>query len=169
MKFLFLLFTFAAVTTSAMADTGHDQGKTIDPEPDRTIDIQAGSMWFDADELQIAPGTTVRFRVENVSMIPHEFAIGSSGMQQMHRDMMQQGGDHHGATDSNAMADNHHDGMMNQNEMSRQSAAITIAPGETETLTWTAPQQGDAIEYACFLPGHYEAGMKGTVTLNSNS
>jgi uncharacterized cupredoxin-like copper-binding protein len=167
MKFLFLLFTLAAVTTSALADTGHDQTQKNEPAPSRTIDIQAGSMWFDPDALQIEPGTTVRFRIENVSMISHEFAIGSSRMQQMHREMMQQGGDHHGAESNGDTMGNHHDGMMDHGES--QSAAVTVAPGETETLIWTAPDQGDSIEYACFIPGHYEAGMKGTVTLNSNS
>ena len=167
MKFLFLLFTLAAVTTSALADTGHGQSQKKEPEPSRTIDIQAGGMWFDPDELQIEPGTTVRFRIENVAMIPHEFTIGNSRMQQMHREMMQQGGDHHGAEGNGNMMSDHHDGMMDHGES--QSAAVTVAPGETKTLIWTAPDQGDAIEYACFLPGHYEAGMKGMVTLNSNS
>ena len=167
MKFLFLLFTLTAVSASALADTGHGQSHQSEPAPSRTIDIQAGSMWFDADKLQIEPGKTVRFRIENVSMIPHEFSIGSGRMQQMHREMMQQGGDHHGAEGSDKMMGDHHNGMMDHGET--QSAAVTIAPGETETLIWTTPEQGDVIEYACFLPGHYEAGMKGTVTLNSNA
>ena len=88
------------ITSPALANTGHDHasgsasGDT--PAVSRTIDIRAGSMWFDPDRLQVAPGTTVRFRIENVAMIPHEFSIGSAGMQRNHREMMQQHGGQHG-------------------------------------------------------------------------
>ena len=129
------------ITSPVLAYPGHDPASCSTaskaPAVARTIDIRAGSMWLDPDQLQVAPGTTVRFRIENVAMIPHEFSIGSASMQRHHREMMQQHGGHHG--------EGHH--------------------GATQTLIWTAPTQGDRIEYACFIPGHYEAGMKGTVTL----
>ncbi|MDW5376523.1 plastocyanin/azurin family copper-binding protein [Halomonas sp. HP20-15] len=172
MRFLLTLFTFAALSTSALADAGHGHGGDT-PEPSRTIEIKAGSMWFDPDELQIAPGTTVRFRIENTAMIKHEFSIGSERMQRMHREMMQQGGGHHGGdTQGDTMGDHHgdmsgHGGMSNHGGM--QGASVTVAPGETETLVWTAPEQGERIEYACFIPGHYKAGMKGTVILNADA
>lgn len=167
MKRLLTLFTLAAISTSALADTGHGHGDGHTSEPTRTIEIKAGSMWFDPDELQIEPGTTVRFRIENTAMIEHEFSIGSARMQQMHRQMMQQGGGHHGGDPQGEAMGGHHGDMAGHGGM--QGASVTVAPGETETLVWTAPEQGERIEYACFIPGHYEAGMKGTVMLNSNS
>ncbi|WP_456269028.1 plastocyanin/azurin family copper-binding protein [Kushneria sp. AK178] len=151
------------IASPALADTGHDDPSSTSgdtPAVARTIDIRAGSMWFDPDQLQVAPGTTVRFRIENVSMIAHEFSIGSASMQRRHREMMQQHGGHHGEGEQgDGHHGNGHDDMM--------SSSVTIAPGATQTLTWTAPDQGDRIEYACFIPGHYEAGMKGMVMLTS--
>jgi|GEM_PF-643829 len=181
MKFLLTLVAFAAISTSAVADAGHDHDNGGTPEPSRTIEIKAGSMWFDPAKLQIAPGTTVRFRIENTAMIEHEFSIGSERMQQMHRQMMQQNGGHHdgGHHDSKApsghhdgeaqgeMMGDHHDAMSGHGGV--QSASVTIAPGETKTLVWTAPKQVERVEYACFIPGHYEAGMKGTITLRPAS
>lgn len=43
--------------------------------------------------------------------------------------------------------------------------SITPQPGETSQLTW---RFGDAasLEYACHEPGHYEAGMRGRITVS---
>ena len=43
--------------------------------------------------------------------------------------------------------------------------SVTIAPGEMATLVWTAPENVDDLEYACNIPGHYEAGMYGDFDL----
>lgn len=43
--------------------------------------------------------------------------------------------------------------------------SVTIAPGDTAELLWTAPQNVDGLEYACNIPGHYEAGMSGNIDL----
>ena len=41
--------------------------------------------------------------------------------------------------------------------------AIHVAPGETKEITW---RFGDAdLEYACHEPGHYDAGMRGQITI----
>lgn len=52
---------------------------------------------------------------------------------------------------------------------SRNTSALQGVPDfatGTETLTYTVPTSGD-LEYACLIPGHLEAGMKGTVTLQA--
>ncbi|VAV92898.1 hypothetical protein MNBD_ALPHA06-1830, partial [hydrothermal vent metagenome] len=36
--------------------------------------------------------------------------------------------------------------------------------GETRSLIWTFTKGAD-IEYACHLPGHYEAGMRGKLDI----
>jgi uncharacterized cupredoxin-like copper-binding protein len=44
-----------------------------------------------------------------------------------------------------------------------------IDPGETQTLDYTFPPSaaGSRPEFACYMPGHYEAGMKLDVTVNA--
>jgi uncharacterized cupredoxin-like copper-binding protein len=39
-----------------------------------------------------------------------------------------------------------------------------LNPGENETVTFTAPAAG-TYTYLCTVPGHYAAGMKGTLTV----
>ncbi|RYG55380.1 azurin, partial [bacterium] len=36
-----------------------------------------------------------------------------------------------------------------------------LGPGESETLTFTAPSEPGSYEYICTFPGHFGAGMKG--------
>jgi len=45
----------------------------------------------------------------------------------------------------------------------------TINPGETKTLDYTFPSSAanSSPEFACYLAGHYEAGMKLDVTVKA--
>lgn len=38
-----------------------------------------------------------------------------------------------------------------------------IAPGESKTITFTTPKQAGDYEYICTFPGHFTAGMRGTL------
>lgn len=41
----------------------------------------------------------------------------------------------------------------------------TLGPGESETITFTAPQKPGSYEYICGFPGHLAAGMKGVLKI----
>lgn len=38
-----------------------------------------------------------------------------------------------------------------------------VAPGKSVTITFTAPEQPGEYEYICTFPGHFQAGMRGTL------
>ena len=40
-----------------------------------------------------------------------------------------------------------------------------VGPGKTGTLVWKFSQGGN-VQFACLEPGHYEAGMKGSIRVN---
>jgi len=44
------------------------------------------------------------------------------------------------------------------------SNSITMQPGETKQIIWSFSETG-TLEYACHEPGHYEAGMRGQITI----
>lgn len=44
--------------------------------------------------------------------------------------------------------------------------AIRIEPGETAELTWTFTDPGTVL-MGCHEPGHYDAGMRGTITVTA--
>ncbi len=113
--------------------------------PDRTVTIQAGDdLRFSPDAITVRSGETVAFVVTNAGALPHEFVIGDEAVQAGHETEME--------TSDDAM-----DEMTNP-------IAISIAPGETRTLVYRFDRPGTLI-YGCHVPGHYDAGMKGVITI----
>jgi uncharacterized cupredoxin-like copper-binding protein len=103
-----------------------------------TVQITETEFKIDASVTSFTPGTTYHFVVKNLGQITHEFMVMPKS---------------EGAMNGMSMAD-----------MDRMALARieTIAPGETKTVDHTFPSQasGSHPEFACYLPGHYEAGMK---------
>ena len=44
--------------------------------------------------------------------------------------------------------------------------SILLEPGESKELVWTFTKAG-SLEFACNLPGHYEVGMMGKISVTS--
>jgi uncharacterized cupredoxin-like copper-binding protein len=110
----------------------------------RTIEVSTlDTMVFEPARINVSAGETVTFAVTNTGQAAHEFTLGDAAMQQQHAEAM-----------SHIPAGMSHD-MPN---------SITLQPGETKRLTW---RFGDArtLEYACHQPAHYEAGMRGQITI----
>lgn len=112
-------------------------------EVDRTIKVEANdSMRFIHDPINVKTGETIKFVITNTGAIPHEFSIGTKDEHSAHGKMMMANpGMHHGPGGS----------------------AITIAPGETETLIWFFEEAWE-VEAACNIPGHYQSGMHSPVS-----
>lgn len=130
--------------TSASA-AGGGGGPAPAIEAQRVIAVATlDTMVFEPDAIQVSRGETVTFRVTNAGQAVHEFTVGDAAMQQEHADAMAHmpGGMPHDLPNS-----------------------IRIEPGEAKELTW---RFGDAavLEYACHEPGHYEAGMRGRITVS---
>ncbi|WP_458527149.1 cupredoxin domain-containing protein [Onishia taeanensis] len=157
---LAMTLSLAAASAFAAGEHGSSHSATTDAEVDRTVQIEAGDMWFGPEELNISSGETVRFEVVNTGNLQHEFVIGDAEAQEAHREMMQAMGDSHGdghhGHGGHDMAEGAHGGKM---------PSITLAPGETTELIWTAPADVDTLVYACNIPGHYESGMFGEINL----
>jgi uncharacterized cupredoxin-like copper-binding protein len=111
----------------------------------RTVAVSTlDTMTFEPSRINVSAGETVAFLVTNTGQAIHEFTLGDAAMQHQHADEMAQMRD--------AMGHN-------------QPNSITLQPGETKQLTW---RFGDSVtlEYGCHEPGHYQAGMRGQITIN---
>jgi uncharacterized cupredoxin-like copper-binding protein len=96
---------------------------------------------FDPASLQVEPGETVRFVVTNTDPIDHEFLVGDAEMQEIHEKGTEA---HHGA----------------------RPGEISVPAGATVETTFTFPSTlAPGWEFACHLPGHYDFGMHGPITL----
>ena len=118
-------------------------GRAGDPaKVQRTIDIRmSDTMRFAPDALTIRRGETVRLRVANDGKLMHELVLGTEAALRKHAQAMR---------DNPAMA--HHD----------EVNAVHVQPGADGELVWTFDRAG-RFGYACLVPGHFEAGMVGTV------
>lgn len=113
-------------------------------EAARTVAVTTlDTMAFEPSGINVSAGETVTFRVTNTGQAVHELTLGDAAMQQAHADEMAQ------------MAD----GMAHD-----QVNSLTLQPGETKQLTWRFGDTG-TLEYACHEPGHYQAGMRGQITI----
>ena len=101
------------------------------------------TMTFEPSRINVSAGETVTFVVTNTGQAVHEFTLGDAAMQQEHAGMM-----------AHMPAGMAHD----------TSNSIRLQPGETKQLTWRFGGTG-TIEYACHEPGHYQAGMRGQITI----
>lgn len=156
MRKTLLALALGLTTTTAFAagEHGGSHATVSEADIDRTIRFEAGDMWFDPEGLDIVAGETIKFEIVNTGNLEHEFVIGDAEAQEAHRKMMLEmsGGHGDGGHGGHDMAEGEHGGSM---------PSVTIAPGETAELVWTAPENVDGLEYACNIPGHYEAGMSG--------
>lgn len=122
-------------------------GEPADPsEADRTVTIVASDdMAYDPPTVEVSAGEVITFEVENVGQLPHDFTIGDEAAQQEHAAEMAE---------------------MSADEAHADPNTITLAAGETGSLTWRFTEDGEFL-YGCHQPGHYDAGMVGTMTVTS--
>lgn len=130
-----------------MHENGFAFGEPGDPATaDRIIVVTTtDTLRFEPADLTVARGETVTFRVTNAGIALHDFTLGDAATQEEHAAMMATMG-----------ADAAH--------MAGEPNTVLIAVGETRELTWTFTEPGEVL-IGCHQPGHYEAGMKATVTV----
>lgn len=124
----------------APAAEGFAFGSPGDPaDAERTIEVEAAAPFrFAPEDLELSAGDTVTFVVSNEDDIVHEFVLGDRAYQDAHEEEMSAGAMHH------------------------EGNAVTVAPGETQELTWTFTVEGEVL-YGCHVAGHYDQGMVGTI------
>lgn len=109
----------------------------------RTMQVDmSDAMRFHPSRIQVRRGETVRFIVKNSGKIKHEMVLGSMKELKEHAEMMRK------------MPEMEH---ADENMMSAD-------PGKSGELIWHFTRAGN-VDFACLEPGHFEAGMKGKVTV----
>lgn len=99
-------------------------------------------MRFTPDRISVKLNQTVRFVVSNDGKILHEFVIGTKDELLKHAAMMEKF----------------------PNMVHDEPYMAHVDPGKSGEIIWTFNRLGE-FEFACLLPGHYQAGMKGTIVV----
>lgn len=121
---------------SGMPGMMDDVSRTIDVVMRETDD---GEMIFEPTEFNIKQGETIRFHVTNKGVLEHEFVIDTKQGNARHKEMM-------------AAMDMEHD----------DPNSVRLDADESGEVVWNFANKG-AFEFACLIPGHYEAGMHGPI------
>jgi len=106
----------------------------------RTVTITIHFSHFSTSQIDVRPGETVRFVIDNTDPIDHEFIIGGQHVQQVHEKGTEPS---HGA----------------------KPGEVSVPAGTTQVTTYTFPDSVGQLEFACHLPGHYAYGMHGLLLI----
>jgi len=99
-------------------------------------------MRFFPSEIRVKRGDTVRFAVRNSGELPHALVLGTMEDLKKHADLTKKNGD-----------------------MDHSAAhAVHVKPGATGRIVWHFTKAGE-FYYGCLVPGHFEAGMIGTIVV----
>lgn len=145
-------------TGAALADGGHNHGHGAkyeghaaamgepgDPRARgiRTIEVtMTDKMRFQPATLTVKRGETIRFVVKNQGETRHELTLGTPDELIEHAKVMQK------------FPEMVHD----------EPNAVSVEPGKTGAFLWKFTKTGNwDLGFACLIPGHFEAGMKGRV------
>lgn len=118
-------------------------------DADRVVEITANDDFsFEPDAITVSVGEVITFRVVNSGALIHDFTLGDEAIQEVHEEEMAE------------MAESGE--MMMHDEPN----AMTIDAGEANELTWHFTETGSVL-IGCHQVGHYDSGMKGTITIES--
>ena len=146
-----------ALASIALVACGSDEGTTTGEDEGgvRTVEIAAlDELRFDPETIEVSVGETVRFVVTNEGAAPHDFLIGDEHSQEKHEEEMQAGMTHE--DEAAGEEGEHAEGF---------PEAFLLEPGETKEVEVTFDEAGSFL-YGCHQPGHYDAGMVGTITVS---
>lgn len=159
----------SAVSTLAFAGAGHGTPEIGEPgraaAASRTIEIVMHDNYYEPESLMIGEGETVRFVIRNEGSLVHEFNIGTHEMHVEHAPMMQMMVDH-GVLEADRINDEAAKAMQASmgHGMHDEPNSVLLEPGETGEVVWTFSEHA-TLEFACNVPGHYDAGMSGSIVL----
>jgi uncharacterized cupredoxin-like copper-binding protein len=109
----------------------------------RTVEVgMDDSMRFKPERIEARRGETIRFVVRNHGQVKHEFVLGTQAELKKHAALMAK------------FPQMEHD----------DPNAVSVEPGKTAEFAWTFTKSG-SFDFACLVPGHFEAGMKGKINV----
>jgi uncharacterized cupredoxin-like copper-binding protein len=128
--------------SSKVEDTAF--GREGDPaKATRTIRVDmADTMRFTPAVITVRRGETVRLVATNKGQVLHEMVLGTAEELKKHAEQMKK------------FPDMEHD----------EPHMAHVKPGKSGQIVWQFTKPGE-FQFACLIPGHFEAGMVGKVTV----
>jgi uncharacterized cupredoxin-like copper-binding protein len=119
-------------------------GRAADPaKATRVVKVEMNdTMRFTPAAITVRRGEVVRFEAVNKGAVMHEMVLGTANELKEHAEAMRK-----------------HPGMEHD-----EPYMLHVAPGKSGTMGWRFDKAGEFM-FGCLVPGHFEAGMVGRVTV----
>ncbi len=138
------------------AESGHGHGSDEDGHHESEIGVPGDAnsvdrniavsmddtMRFFPAQFDVVAGETIQFDITNNGKVPHEFVLGSESEIMEHHALMKK-----------------FPGMEHE-----EPNSVSLESGKEGTVIWTFTKAG-TVDIACLKAGHFEAGMKGFVSV----
>ena len=163
-KKILLIFFSLFFTTLAYSASMNMIGEEGDPNKiDRVVNIKMYDNYYEPNLVKIKKGETIKFIIENLGEMVHEYNIGTKEMHIKHQPEMQKLIDHEillgDKIDRNKMKKM---AEMDHSLGHAHSNSVMLEPKETGEIIWKFSKDVN-LEMACNIPGHYESGMVGSL------
>lgn len=149
------LFALCLLSSQALGHSDDKVATDYDPvetefgmyEPDlhadRTIEMEMGdTMRFTPDVIRVKQGEVLKITHRNTGKLLHEFVLGTQASLNEHAELMKKF----------------------PNMEHAEPYMAHVQPGEKMEMIWKFSKAGE-FAFGCLIPGHYDAGMKGTVVV----
>jgi len=158
---IFFSFFFSTLSHSASMNMIGEKG---DPNKvDRVVNIKMYDNYYEPNVVKIKKGETIKFIVENLGELVHEYNIGTKEMHVKHQPEMQKLIDHEiilgDKIDKIKMKKM---SKMDHSLGHSHANSVMLEPKKTGELIWKFSKDIN-LEMACNIPGHYETGMVGNL------
>ena len=174
-QLLITALLFAAATQASAQTLGLESniGQPAKATPaSRTVFVKMDDISYGQKSIDVKPGETVRFVLKNEGALMHEFNIGKAVSQLDHQRKMAalvKDGTLTPTGKAKSIVWHERSGLGDSNPPGMPEVvqaihddpnAILVEPGTTKDVVWTFSDSAN-LNFACTLPGHYQAGMVG--------
>lgn len=136
-----------AVGSALIACAGTPTYAALPDDPGRVVRIDMSDFAFSPASISVSPGERITLSFRNVGTQEHEFMAG------------------HEATPGKGFARDWLDlakaDAVKGHDPEHSGVGLRLAPRGAANVTIVVPAQAGEVEFACFVVGHYESGMKG--------
>ena len=164
MKKLILLFIFIAFNSNA-ASMKMIGSKGDPKDVTRVIEVKMYDNYYEPNSIQVKKGETIKIIVTNLGDLVHEYNIGTKEMHIEHQPEMARLIEHDillgDRIDHKKMKE------MSKKDHSlghKHANSVMLEPNKSGEIIWKFSKD-ISLEMACNIPGHYESGMVGPITI----
>jgi uncharacterized cupredoxin-like copper-binding protein len=160
--FFIIIISFTVSISTALADKSMKIGKKGKQEDvTRIIKVLMYDNYFEPSSFNVQSGETIKFEVENVGELVHEFNIANQTMHKDHQSEMQK------LVEMEIILADSIDkmSMMDKSMTHSHANSVLLEPKKSKDLIWKF-ENASNIEIACNVPGHYDVGMIAKLEIN---